>query len=182
MSHSLAEALPFHRWWLALSILVQVVLSTSIACAESPARVLREFDLFGTWANNCNAAPGPRNPFTIFLLTSGGNVELRNDFGADYGEMIYHVVDAQRLSYFRLALRQLLTADDQIALNVVMMKSNGRIRVWSSRSADGSTFVENGEVPSANDQETGWMTRCDVKWTHKITPWRHVGHIWTYPA
>jgi hypothetical protein len=92
--------------------------------------------------------------------------------GPDYEQMIYRIVDAQRLSYFRLALRQLLTTDDQIALNVVMIKSSDRIRVWSSRGADGSTFVENGAIPSANDQETGWLVRCDVRWTNARTPRR----------
>ena len=76
--------------------------------------------------------------------------------------MVYRILDAQRLSYFRLALRQLLTTDDQIALNTIMMKTNDRIRVWSSHAADGSIFVEDGAIPSANDQETGWMVRRNV--------------------
>jgi hypothetical protein len=121
--------------------------------------------LFGTWANDCGAAPSPANQYAIVSLTSRGNIELRNDFGPDYEEMLYRIVDARRLSHFRLALRQLLTSDDQVVLNTVMMKANDRIRVWSSHGSDGSTFVEDGTMPSANGQETGWMTRCDVRWT-----------------
>jgi hypothetical protein len=157
-----------HRSRLPLPILVQVVLlSISPARAESPVKVLEEFGLYGTWADDCNAKPSPTNPYAVFQLTSRGNVELRHDFGPDYDEMVYRIVDAQRVGYYRLALRQLLTSDDQIALSVVMMKSNGRIRVWSSHGADGSTFVENGEIPAAKDQETSWMMQCNVKWTRQ---------------
>jgi hypothetical protein len=66
MPHSQATAATFNRWWLILSILVQLVLLTSPARAQSPVRILQEFDMFGTWADNCNAAPNPRNPFVIF--------------------------------------------------------------------------------------------------------------------
>jgi hypothetical protein len=158
------------RGRLALSMLFLTAASASSACAQAPATIIEEFGLFGSWADDCNAKPSATNPYAIFQLTSRGSIELRNDFGPDYGEMVYRVVDAQRLSYFRLALRQLLTTDDEISLNVVMIKANGRIRVWSSYGADGSTFVENGAVPSANDRETSWMARCNVKWTSRIRP------------
>jgi hypothetical protein len=88
---------------------------------------------------------------------------LRNDFGPNYGDMVYRIVDARRISEFRIALRQLLTTDDQIALDTVMVKANGRLRIWSSRGADGSEYVQDGVVPAANNHETGWMERCDTR-------------------
>ena len=121
--------------------------------------------MLGTWADDCGAAHSPANQYATFSLTSRGNIELRNDFGPDYDQMVYRIVDAQRLSHFRLALRQLLTSDDQIVLSTVMMKANDRIRIWSSRGSDGSIFVEDGTMPSGNGQETGWMARCNVRWT-----------------
>jgi hypothetical protein len=116
------QAASSHRSRRALSILVLAVPTH----AESPVKVLEEFGLYGTWADDCNAKPTPTNPYTVFQLTSRGNVELRHDFGPDYDEMVYRIVEAQRISYYRLGLRQLLTSDDQIALSVVMMKSNDR--------------------------------------------------------
>jgi hypothetical protein len=152
-----------HCWWVAFLALVQSSLLATFACAQSPVSTIKEFGLLGTWADNCTATPGPANQYAIFSLTSRGNIELRNDFGPDFDEMVYRIVDAQRLSHFRLALRQLLTTDDEIALNTVMMKANDRIRVWSSHGSDGSIFVEDGTMPSANGQETGWMARCNVR-------------------
>jgi hypothetical protein len=155
--------------WLAFLVLLQSLLWTTVGGAQSPASVIKEFGLLGTWADDCSARPGQANQYTIFSLTSRGNIELRSDFGPDYDQMVYRIVDAQRLSHFRLALRQLLTSDDQIVLNVVVMKASDRIRIWSSAGPDGSIFVEDGTIPSANGRETGWMVRCDVRWTGNST-------------
>jgi hypothetical protein len=153
--------------WLAFVVLLQSCLLSALAGAQSATSAIKDFGLLGTWADDCSAMPSPANQYAIFTLTSRGNIELRNDFGPDYDQMVYRIVNVQRLSYFRLALRQLLTTDDQILLNTVMMKANDRIRVWSSRGSDGSILVEDGTIVSSNGQETGWMVRCDVKWTGK---------------
>jgi hypothetical protein len=173
--YAVAAAVPGvrrRRGWLAAPAFALAVAATASASAQAPVRIIEGFGLLGAWAEDCNAEPSAANPYAIFQLTLRGNVELRNDFGPDYDEMVYRVVAAQRLSYFRLELRQLLTTDDQIALNVVMMRANGRIRVWSSHASDGSIFVENGAVPSANNRETGWMERCNIKWTGATQPMR----------
>jgi len=155
-----------HCWGLAFLVLLQLSLWTTLAGGQSPASAIKEFGLLGTWADDCSTTPSPANQYTVFSLSSRGTIELRNDFGPDYDQMVYSIVDAQRLSHFRLALRQLLTNDDQIALDTVMMKANDRIRVWSSRGSDGSILVEGGTVPSANNRETGWMVRCGVRWAN----------------
>jgi len=155
-------------WWLVFLVIFQSSFWTTFAAAQSPANAIKEFGLLGIWADDCSTSASPANQYAIFSLTSRGNIELRNDFGPDYDQMVYRIVDAQRLSHFRLALRELLTSDDQIVLNIVMMKTNDRIRVWSSRGSDGSIFVEDGSIPSANGQETGWMVRCNVRWTGNL--------------
>jgi hypothetical protein len=168
MSCSYARIIPSQvrrSRWFAFAILGHFFLTTASAYAQSPTVTLKEFGLFGTWADDCNAKASAANQYAIFSVTSRGAIELRNDFGPNFDDMVYRIVDAKRLSHFRLSLRQLLTTDDQITLNTVMMKANDRIRIWSSHGADGSAFVEDGSMPSANGQKTGWMVRCDVKWT-----------------
>jgi hypothetical protein len=152
-----------HPVWFVSAVLVQVLLATSLACAQSLTSTIREFGLIGTWSDNCGANPGPSNQFASFSISSRGNIMLRNDFGPNYGDMVYRIVDARRISEFRIALRQLLTTDDQIALDTVMVKADGRLRIWSSRGADGSEYVQDGVVPAANNHETGWMERCDTR-------------------
>jgi hypothetical protein len=91
-------------------------LATGLACAQAPDEVVREFGPFGTWARDCQAEPGPSNPYTIISETSRGGVFLRDDFGPIYGDMIYRVVEAKRIGQFRISLRQLLTTDENVAL------------------------------------------------------------------
>jgi hypothetical protein len=142
----------------------QLLLLTGLADAQSAANVVKEFGLVGSWAIDCRQPPSPTNAYANFSLTSGGAIELRDDFGPDFDDMIYRIVDAKRIGQFRLSLRQLLTTDDQIVLDTVMLRAGGRIRNWSSRLADGSSvLVDNGVIPLAREQETGWMTRCDVR-------------------
>ena len=71
-----------------------LLLGASIACAQTPRSAIKEFDLFGTWARDCQAAPGPSNPYTTFSEASGGGIFLRDDFGPVYGDMTYRIVEA----------------------------------------------------------------------------------------
>jgi hypothetical protein len=130
-----------HCWRLAAFILIQSALWITTACAQFATGTVRDCGLFATWSDDCATPPSLIKPYAIFSLTSGGNVELRNDFGPSYDEMVYRIVDAQRLSHLRLPLRQLLTTDHPIALNTIVMKANDRIRVRSARASDGSIFV-----------------------------------------
>jgi hypothetical protein len=148
---------------LASALIVQILPATNLASAQSPVSAIKDFGLIGTWADNCNANPGPSNQHASFSTTARGTIMLRNDFGPDYGDMVYRIVDAKRLGQFRISLRQLLITDDQIALDTVMMKAKDRIRIWSSRGIDGSEYVQDGLVPAANNRETGWMERCDTR-------------------
>jgi hypothetical protein len=124
---------------------------------------MREFRLFGTWAGDCYRPASPANEFSIFSVSARGAVELQNDFGPSYGDMVYRIVDVKRIGQFRLSLRQLLTTDERIVLDTVMLRAADRIRTWSSRFVDGSTLVEDGSVPTTNGQETGWKSRCDER-------------------
>jgi hypothetical protein len=150
-------------------LLIQTLLGITITCAQSPTGAIKEFGLLGTWADDCHADPGPSNQYASFSLTSRGAILLRNDFGPDYGDMVYRIVDAKLIGRFRISLRQLLTTDDQIALDTVMLRAIERVRIWSSRGADGSQYVEGGLVPAANNHETSWMERCDTRWAGTTT-------------
>jgi hypothetical protein len=137
--------------------------SITLAFAQSPMGAIKEFGLLGIWADDCKSDPSPSNQYASFSVTSRGNIQLHNDFGPDYGDMLYRIVDAKPIGRFRISLRQLLTTDDQVALDIVMLKSNDRIRVWSSRGADGAEYVQGGMIPAAKNRETSWMQRCDAR-------------------
>jgi hypothetical protein len=154
----------------ATTLFAAAIVAASVACAQSPNGAIKEFGLIGTWADNCSAQPGPMNQHATFSVTARGAVLLRNDFGPNYGDMIYRVIEATRLSQFRLSLRQVLTTDSEVALDTVMLKADAKVRIWSSHGVDGRQYVEDGLVPSANNRETGWMERCDMRSASRTSP------------
>ncbi len=111
-----------------IGLAVALTIAASLACTQSPNGAVKEFGLLGTWADNCNAQPGPSNQHATFSVTSGGAVLLRNDFGPAYGDMVYRIVDAKRLGEFRLSLRQVLTTDGEVTLETVMLRANAKVR------------------------------------------------------
>jgi hypothetical protein len=78
-------------------------------------------------ADDCTRQASPANQYAIFSLTSRGTIQLRNDFGPDYDDMVYCILDARRTGQLRISLRQLLIADEQIALDKVMLKAKAGV-------------------------------------------------------
>ena len=147
-----------------LVLVVQLILLTSLANAQSSISAVKEFGLFGTWALDCSQPPGPANAYVSFTLTLEGTVELRDSFGPDYDEMVYRVVQAKRVGAFRLAMRQVLMTDERIVLETETLRTRDRIRNWSSRFSDGSgTLVEDGRMSADEGHETAWLARCDLR-------------------
>jgi hypothetical protein len=142
-----------------------LLLLSGFSQAQSPTSAVEEFGLMGAWAIDCMHSPSPRNEHSVFSVTSIGTVQLRNDFGIDYDEMVYRIVDARRVSPDMVALRQVLTTDPGVVLDVVMLKVDDKIRIWSSRGNDGKALVREGAIPSTNGQQTRWALRCQGRWT-----------------
>lgn len=136
----------------------------TFAHAQSATDAVQNFGLLGTWAAECSQSPSPRNEHAVFSLTTFGTVQVRNDFGRDYDEMVYHVVNARRIAAERLALRQVLATDMHVVLDVVMLKVEDKVRVWSSRGADGTALVRDGAIAAGGGAQTRWTMRCQGRW------------------
>jgi hypothetical protein len=85
---------------------------------------------------------------------------LLNDFGPEYDDMVYRIIDAKRVGSDRISLRQELITATRVVLDIVMIKETDRIRVWSSRTSDGTTLVREGKIARASGQATQWVVRC----------------------
>ena len=142
---------------------VQFLVLTTCALAQSVAGTVQDFQLLGVWAVDCNRLPAPRNEHATFSKTTSGDIHIVNDFGWDYDNMVYRIVEADRVGSERLALRQVLITDTSIVLDVVVWKVNDRIRIWSSRVSNGNTLVVDGVVTSSNGHETPWEGRCNER-------------------
>jgi hypothetical protein len=139
------------------------LLSATVAGAQSARNAVLRFGLFGTWAPSCSEQPAPGNSHTIFSVTSLGATRVQNDFGNDYDDMIYDIVAADRISVDRLALREILVSDPRVVLDMVMLKADDRIRIWSSREAGGALLVVQGTFPDTSGQQTRWAARCNER-------------------
>jgi hypothetical protein len=155
----------FHRAFLSSFALLALAAG---AKAQSVAGSVQEFGLVGAWAIECTQLPSPQNEHSIFTIADTGSVRLRNDFGRDYDEMVYRIISARLVAPDKVALRQVLMNDSRIVLDTVMLKSDDRIRVWSSHGLDGMALVSEGTIPSTNGHETRWALRCRDRWTGDV--------------
>jgi hypothetical protein len=132
----------------------------AFANAQSGAAAIQTFGLMGTWAGECKENPSPANNHATYSLTASGAVQLKNSFGEGYDESIYNIVDARRVGSDKISLRQVLASDNEVVLDIVLLKENGKIRMWSSLTVEGQTLVKDGMVAAPVSRETRWSTHC----------------------
>jgi hypothetical protein len=137
-----------------------VLLFPVLAHSQSAGAALQEFGLLGTWAGECSQSPSPTNNHATYLVTSAGGLQLKYQSGADYEDSVYDILDAKRLGPDTLSLHQVLMSNDKVMLDIVLLKENDKIRIWSSLFPDGTALVEDGVMSSMTGRETRWMTRC----------------------
>ncbi len=137
-----------------------VLLFPVLAHSQSAGAAMQEFGLLGTWAGECGQGAGPTNNHATYLVTSAGALQLKYESGPDYEDSIYDILDAKRVAPDKLSLREVLTSNDRVTLDIVLLKDNDKIRIWSSLFPDGTALVEDGVMTSMTGQETRWMTHC----------------------
>jgi hypothetical protein len=137
-----------------------LLLFPALAHSQSATAARQDFGLLGTWAGECAQSPGPTNNHATYLVTSSGGLQLKYQSGAEYEESVYDILDAKRVAPDKLSLRQVLMSNDRVTLEIVLVKENDKIRIWSSLFPDGTALVEDGVMTSMTGRETRWMTRC----------------------
>jgi hypothetical protein len=132
----------------------------ALAHCQSASAALQDFGLLGTWAGECSQDASPANNRATYLVTSAGGLQLKYQSGADYEDSIYDISDVKRVAPDKLSLRQVLKSNDRVTLDIVLLKENDKIRIWSSLFPDGTALVEDGVMTSMTGRDTRWMTRC----------------------
>jgi hypothetical protein len=137
-----------------------LVLLPVVAQAQSATAAMQDFGLLGTWAGECSQDASPTNNHATYLVTAAGGLQLKYQSGADFEESVYDILDAKRVAPDKLSLRQVLMSNERVTLDIVLLKEDDRIRIWSSLFPDGTALVEDGVMTSMTGRETRWMTRC----------------------
>ena len=85
---------------------------------------------------------------------------MNNAFGEGYADSVYDISEAKSLGPNRLSLREVMVSDKNVVLDIVLVKENGKVRVWSSVHTDGTAFVKDGMISAPVNRETRWVSRC----------------------
>jgi hypothetical protein len=139
---------------------IVLLLFPVLAHSQSATAAMQDFGLMGTWAGECSQGPSPTNNHATYLVTPSGSLALKYQSGADYEDSVYNILEAKRLGPDKLSLRQVLASNDRVTLDIVLLKENDKVRIWSSLFPDGTALVEDGVMTSMTGRETRWMTRC----------------------
>jgi hypothetical protein len=139
----------------ALLVLLPVVVQ-----AQSATDAMQGFGLLGTWAGECSQDASPTNNHATYLVTAAGGLQLKYQSGADFEESVYDIREAKRVAPDKLSLRQVLMSNERVTLDIVLLKEDDKIRIWSSLFPDGTALVEEGVMTSMTGRETRWMTHC----------------------
>jgi hypothetical protein len=138
-----------------------VLAATPAAAAPSTDEVLREFQLFGTWAVDCAAPASPANPHVSDASMRAGLILEDHDLGAGNINR-YRIVTAERLSEARLALDVIFrpgdTGEERQKLELTVR--NGTRRTMFNRPEDGPVRVRNGAVVGAG-LKTPLLSKCE---------------------
>ena len=132
---------------LGRSVLAALLLATAPSFAEESqvSDTLREFGLLGTWAVDCARPASAANEYSIYAVSAAGEATLAYARGKPYRDIVYAIGTAQPVAEDRIAL-QVLRLPEKIAVDIVLRKESGTIRVWSSHSSGGRMLVIDGVI------------------------------------
>ncbi|HXQ10729.1 MAG TPA: hypothetical protein VN805_06990 [Caulobacteraceae bacterium] len=131
------------------------------ACAPRPSTSVQQaaqaFGLIGSWATDCSKPTMPGDDRMIFAFQPDGSVSLAFDNGIGGGIADNYTFTAGQV-----------IAPDQIALDgvyggvgqhvVLQLASDGRLRFFENRDANGRVLVQNGALASGGPAQ--WSTKC----------------------
>lgn len=133
------------------------------APAVGPAVVdlLQSYDLFGTFARDCDRAAAPKNPHVRVTAETGGLVIETHDFGLDSSANIYSVREARRVAADRLELKVVFvpgTLSEEFQ-TLELMVGKGTRRTMFNRVDNGPVRVRHG-IAVANGSKTPLLKKC----------------------
>jgi len=142
-----------------LAIAVALALPT-IARAQSPSAVLRDFGLLGSWSTDCSRRSAADNFYAVYAGMPNGNVRRTYYNTPDRKKPynVYIITQAKKLSSETLSYQQEGEVDHD-KIDVILLMNGNKYAIWSSVTAEGKALVKEGKFPGTGD-ESPWQTKC----------------------
>ncbi len=133
----------------------------SVPHAQSPANMLAELGVLGTWAADCRRPPASNNPHIVFEHGTGGSgAQYRVIFAPD-NSTTRSVDNVRVLGEGTIAMRftTVTGASTGLAFDITMLKEPRRYKVIGSVGSDGKVYIKDGIVV-ANGRPNPWQNKC----------------------
>jgi hypothetical protein len=149
-------------WRYAVAVLVALSVAPAASKPSTMVGVLQEFDLFGTWASDCDADASVTNPRVSVTMKEPDQVVERHDFGPGYEPNRYRILSARRLDKDRLAIETLFEQEGSgpQLQRIVMRFDNGGRRTILTVPKGEEPRVVNG-IAVASGLPTPRLRKCD---------------------
>jgi hypothetical protein len=132
----------------------------TIASAQSPTAVLREFGLLGSWATDCSRKSDADNFYAVYASMPNGNVRRTYyntpDRKTPYN--VYIITSAKKLAFDTITYQQEGEVDHD-KIEVILRKDGNTYKIWSSVTAEGKALVKDGKFPGSGDESPS-QTKC----------------------
>jgi hypothetical protein len=146
----------------AFLVLVALVALPNIAIAASVEEVFLEFDLFGTWATDCNSPATPANPHVTITMPSAGLVLEDHNLGPDFAVNRYSVLSAEQLSQTGVSVQVIFQPGTEVEerQKLIFAVTNHTRRTMFNQSDSGVVRVKDG-VAVARGSKTPMLRKCE---------------------
>jgi hypothetical protein len=146
---------------IALLVLAVPLAPAAAARAQTPANMLAELGMLGTWAADCSRPPGGNNPHTIFERSAGGSsaqyrvlFDANNSTTRSIDNVRVHDTDTIAMRFTTLT-----GASTGLAFDITMLKEPNRYKVIGSIGSDGKVYIKDGIV-TGSGAANPWQNKC----------------------
>jgi hypothetical protein len=146
----------------AASVLFATLVASSVQASSPVEEQFKAFDLFGTWAAQCDQPATPGNPHVSITMPNEGTVLEEHDLGTQSERNIYSVLSASRMAPARLSVEVIFRpgAQNEERQKLVFLIRNGTRRTMFNQPDGGEVRVKDG-VALAHRIRTPVLKKCD---------------------
>ena len=140
-----------------------IVFVSSATSAASVEELFQQFELFGTWAADCNKPATPANPHVSIAMPSPGLVLEEHNLGPDFAVNHYSVLSAERLSATSLSVNVIFqpgTEGEERQNLIFSVRDNTRRTIFNQPEGGGAVRVKDG-VALARGTKTPLLRKCE---------------------